>query len=86
MVLSSCVTVDGWLTTFRISQKPIASFLRQSDQNQNQSKNKFFGFGLGQQLATAFFRRKLLSIVGSGFLLITGQRGLPRGPRNCTQP
>ena len=51
MVLSSYVTVDGWLTTFRISQKPIASFLRQSDQNQ--SKIKFLGFGLGQWLAMA---------------------------------
>ena len=57
MVLSSYVTVDGWLTTFRISQKPIASFLRQSDQNQNQNQNqskiKFLGFGLGQWLAMA---------------------------------
>ena len=53
MVLSSYVTVDGWLTAFRISQKPIASFLRQSDQNQNQFKNKFLGFGLGQRLAMA---------------------------------
>ena len=54
MILSSYVTVDGWLTTFRISQKPIASVLRQSDQNQNQSKNKFLGFGLGQRLAMAW--------------------------------
>ena len=53
MVLSSYITVDGRLTTFRISQNPIASFLRQSDQNQNQSKNKFLGFGLGQRLAIA---------------------------------
>ena len=55
MFLSSYITVDGWLTTFRISQKPIALFLRQSNQNQNQnqSKNKLFGFAFGQQLATA---------------------------------
>ena len=53
MVLSSYITVDGWLTTFRISQKPIVSFLRQSDQNQNQSKNKSLDFVLGQRLATA---------------------------------
>ena len=44
MVLSSCVTEDGWLTTFRISQKPIALFLGQFDQ--------ILGFGLGQRLAT----------------------------------
>jgi len=53
MVLSSYVTVDGWLTAFRISQKPIASFFRQLTKTKTNPKKKFLGFGLGQRLATA---------------------------------
>ena len=46
MVLSSYVTVDGWLTAFRISQKPIASFFRQLTKTKTNPK-KVFGFWFG---------------------------------------
>ena len=50
MVLSSCVTVDGWLTTFRISQKPIASFLRQLTKTKTNPKISF-GFWFGSTVS-----------------------------------
>ena len=54
MVLSSCVTVDGWLTTFRISQKPIVSFLRQLTKTKTKTKTNpkiSFGFWFGSMVS-----------------------------------
>ena len=50
MVLSSYITVDGGLTAFRISQEPIASFLRQLTKTKTKTKTQKL---LGQRLATA---------------------------------
>ncbi len=50
MVLSSYVTVDGWLTALRISQKPIASFFRQLTKTKTNPK-KVLGFWFGSTVS-----------------------------------